>query len=179
MGNEQKVKKRSFVWSLQNLVVHDRDCHYVRQISQHNKIMSNKKTHVVSMRACKHCKKKLLIRILIADEFVELYRPLFESVDLTVLETLVYEKRIAVISYVDQLHVTCEEDMWKIQLMEDGQVRLWHNNYVPTLDGERHFMNGYHLQIDDRISLAAALHTIARYHYKGSHHSSNFRINKY
>ena len=113
---------------------------------------------------------------MIAEEFVELYKPLFDGVSLQVLEKLIYEKKISVISYIDQLHVTCEEDMWKIQLMEDGLVRLWHNNYVRTLNGGRYFTNGYHLQISDRVSFAVALNTIAKYHYGSSHHSSGFNI---
>lgn len=168
---EDKFAKCCFIWSSSQLLLHDKNCHYVKRIKQSNKIMSKKKNCVLGMQLCKCCRQSMLIRYLLGNAYMDNYKALFDAVNMSTLDKLVFKKKVEVIPYHDFLHFTCEEDEWLLRLSGEGRVTLWHNNYVRTLDGKRYFKNGYHLQIDGTISLTVALNTIVNYKYDSSHRS--------
>ncbi len=168
---EDKFIKCRFVWSSSQRLLHDKNCRYVKRIKQSNKVMSKKKNCVLGMQLCKCCRQAILLRYLLGNDYMDYYKSLFDTVSMNTLDTLILKKKAEMITYRDFLHLTCEEDEWLIRLAGEGRVTLWHNNYVRTLDGERYFKNGYHLQIDGIISLAVALNTIVNYRYDGSHRS--------
>jgi len=168
---EDKFTKCRFVWSSLQRILHDKNCRYAKQIKRSNKVMSQKKNCVLSMQLCKYCRHATLIRYLLGNDYMDYYKSLFDRVSINTLDELILKKKAEMIPYRDFLYLTCEEDEWLIRLTGDDRVTLWHNNYVRTLDGERYFKNGYHLQIDGTISLTVALNTIVNYRYDSSHRS--------
>lgn len=172
---EERFGNCQFVWSSSQFIIHDKSCRYVKRIKQSNSIMTKKNSCVLSMRSCKYCQRNLLIRYIVGNSYWSIYEPLFDTISTSILQDLVYKKRIEVVTHRDFIQITCDEDNWQIKLAGNGKVELWHNDYIRTLGNQRYFKDSYHLQFKNKVTLALALDAIATYKYDRLKHTSGLQ----
>ena len=62
------------------------------------------------------------------------------------------------------MYVKNRADNWKIELLANGRVRLFHNNYITHPDYTRRITDGYHVQ-SEGVTMVRAVANLSSYNY--------------
>lgn len=151
--------------------VHDRDCVHVEQIPDRDFAMAEEFPE--SGAFCKACYRMALIRKGTPWDLTKYTAPaeaIFSrsGAGNRALEQL-FLMHNAKIERVERdcVYLKVREDRWIVQAAE-GNCYLYHNNYHLLDDHQRHFIDGFHLQVDRTITFHNAVLTMCQYSW-GDH----------
>lgn len=140
--------KMLYAYSTHNRVLHDRDCQYVKDISDKHFRMSP--VFVKNMRHCGACYRKSLIRNGVGDDRRRMvaYERFFNQLEVSnrdlYMLLIEHEAKLKWINN-DVMQIHHKDDTWRIIRGACG-LELWHNNYICLKDYTRHFTDGFHKQ---------------------------------
>lgn len=140
--------KMLYAYSSKYKVLHDRDCPYVKDISDKEFCMSS--MFIKDMRHCSACYRKSLIRNGVGDDRRRMvaYERFFNQLKVSnkdlYLLLIEHEAKLKWINN-DIMQVHLKDDTWRI-IRSAGQLELWHNNYICMDDLTRHFTDKFHKQ---------------------------------
>lgn len=140
--------KMLYAFSKKSQLFHDRDCEYVKRISDENFCMVGE--FDTDKPWCPCCYRKALIRSSIGDDRrrIGAYERFFNRLNVSnrELKILLIENK-AKMKWInnDVVQFSVKEDNWQVVCGPDG-LELWHNNYISLDDCSRHFTKGFHRQ---------------------------------
>lgn len=138
-----------YAYSISDMVLHDRDCKSVKDISDDDfEMLSDFDS---TMRTCKYCYRNALIRQGIKDDGKRLraYVWFFKNIgasDKDLYKLLIEHQATLTWQDMNTIKIHVNEDSWEIVHNENGNL-LYHNNYIYLKDYSRYFTEGYHEQV--------------------------------
>lgn len=156
-------------------MLHDKVCPYLGIQGDEKMQLDDLIDWAKRYRCCQRCRRIALVHNGITDiENYEIHYNFFDryKISLVVLQEL-FVKHQAQVSYVDGcIEIQCNKDTWRIPVkLNNGQAKLWHNNYTRTFTGRRVIDSGYHEQILPKKTVEGALKYILEYDYDLFHGS--------
>lgn len=175
LQRELSNEKIKYLCDSQNEMLHDKSCRWAWEIPEEYRLSVEEFDTDYSL--CHKCKTKALIRAGAKDikEF-EKYMELFSmfGIDNETLYKMYikygFKTKLSTMNKKDSpysnweynaITIRCNEDSWRIGIVDKGSIRLEHNNYKQLKMGEREFTPGFHVQND--YSYEGAIKEIVRY----------------
>lgn len=135
-----------FAYSMEERILHDRECSYVSKIKDEEFYMSENLIHDMPM--CPHCEKQALVRSVIGNDQkrIRAYVSLLKRMNATKddLRKLIIDNRARFLFVSkDSITVKVKDDEW-LFVKGETENELFHNNYKVMPDLTREPYPGYH-----------------------------------
>ena len=138
----------NYIYSVSENILHEKHCLYVKAITDEE--LRYSETYLSNMRQCPACAAESYLRIGAKDpENSEHYKRIFELCGITQkqLRNMYLVKGMKTRISGSGFLISYKKDTWKIRLLsENGHVQLLHNNYRVLQNGQRQFVQGFHVQ---------------------------------
>ena len=138
----------NYIYSVSENILHEKHCLYVKAITDEE--LRYSETYLSNMRQCPACAAESYLRIGAKDpENSEHYKRIFELCGITQkqLRNIYLVKGMKTRISGSGFLISYKKDTWKIRLLsENGHVQLLHNNYRVLQNGQRQFVQGFHVQ---------------------------------
>ena len=174
---EQKEKlEKKYVFARWACTCHDRDCRLLKYMPEEGKEYIDEIPERVIL--CRKCRRRILLRMAIGNDQRNIgrYEHFLEraGIDDLQLDELVQKNgALFHLDDLDTLCVRCNEDRWQIVLNRYAIKELKHNNYILTCDGNRHILEGYHVQQSGNLRSEDVVRNIIYYRYSKHSHGVN------
>ena len=138
--------RNRFAYSLEERILHDRECPYVSRIRDEEFYMSG--NLIYGMPICPHCEKQALVRTAIGKDQkrIKAYVGLLKRMKATKadLRMLILQHRAKLLAVSkDSITVKVKDDEW-LFVKGETENELFHNNYKVLPDLSREPFPGYH-----------------------------------
>ncbi len=158
-----------FFYSSNEFVYHDKDCELTARI--HYAVFEGSYYKPLGYGPCERCRRKMVVREMCRPYAKQMgivnYILTKNNVDVKVLDRLAFKEDIKLRSNdKDEMTVISKADTWIIRGLDNGDLALWHNNYIMLPDKERHITMGFHKQKFQSNDLTTLLKYIDGYDYK-------------
>ena len=173
-------KLNLYIYSKNNMILHDRDCSYAKRISDKDFDMITEYSD--KFKKCKRCNTRMILRKAIAldnQRYLNLLVNFMIKIGATEKELLDIfinnNGTLRLITLNKEIEIHVKEDTWRIILNDNKTLTLMHNNYEILEGGSRFFKDTFHIQKTNIDFKICALYMLS---YSYEQHCENELKNK-